>query len=136
MRKNHLLLVFLLGTIAPRLCAQELQANISIAANRVPSTVDHKIFQTLQSALYNFLNGRKWSNESFQNNEKIACNFLVNISSAGDNNTFQATLTVQAGRPVFNSSYQSPLINFQDESFTFRYVEYQSLDFNENRVQG
>jgi len=136
MRKNHLLLVFLLGTVAPRLCAQELQASISIAANRVPSTVDHKIFQTLQSALYNFLNGRKWSNESFQNNEKIACNFLVNISSAGDNNTFQATLTVQAGRPVFNSSYQSPLINFQDESFTFRYVEYQSLDFNENRVQG
>ena len=136
MRKNHLLLVFLLGTVAPRLCAQELQASISIAANRVPSTVDHKIFQTLQSALYNFLNGRKWSNESFQNNEKIACNFLVNISSAGDNNTFQATLTVQAGRPVFNSSYQSPLINFQDESFTFRYVEYQTLDFNENRVQG
>jgi len=136
MRKNHLLLVFLLGTVAPHLCAQELQASISIAANRVPSTVDHKIFQTLQSALYNFLNGRKWSNESFQNNEKIACNFLVNISSAGDNNTFQATLTVQAGRPVFNSSYQSPLINFQDESFTFRYVEYQTLDFNENRVQG
>src|SRR5882762_2046595 len=136
MRKNYLLLIFLLGIIAPRLRAQELQANISIAANRVPSTVDHKIFQTLQSALYNFLNGRKWSNESFQNNEKIACNFLVNISSAGDNNTFQATLTVQAGRPVFNSSYQSPLINFQDASFTFRYVEYQTLDFNENRVQG
>jgi hypothetical protein len=45
-------------------------------------------------------------------------------------------MTVQAGRPVFNSSYQSPLINFQDETFTFRYVEYQSLDFNENRVQG
>jgi hypothetical protein len=136
MRKNYLLLIFLLGIITPRLQAQELQANISIAANRVPSTVDHKIFQTLQSALYNFLNGRKWSNESFQNNEKIACNFLVNISSAGDNNTFQATLTVQAGRPVFNSSYQSPLINFQDASFTFRYVEYQTLDFNENRVQG
>jgi hypothetical protein len=136
MRKNYLLLIFLLGIIAPRLRAQELQANISVLANRVPSTVDHKIFQTLQSALYNFLNGRKWSNESFQNNEKIACNFLVNISSAGDNNTFQATLTVQAGRPVFNSSYQSPLINFQDASFTFRYVEYQTLDFNENRVQG
>jgi len=136
MRKNYLLLILLLGINTPRLRAQELQANISIAANRVPSTVDHKIFQTLQSALYNFLNGRKWSNETFQNNEKIACNFLVNISSAGDNNTFQATLTVQAGRPVFNSSYQSPLINFQDASFTFRYVEYQTLDFNENRVQG
>ena len=136
MRKNCLFLIFLLGAIAPHLPAQELQANITVLANRIPSTVDHKQFQTLQSALYNFLNGRKWSNETFQNNEKIVCNFLVNISSAGDNNTFQSTLTVQAGRPIFNSSYQSPLINFQDESFSFRYVEYQSLDFNENRVQG
>jgi hypothetical protein len=136
MPKNCLLLICLLGTMIPRLPAQELQANITVLANRIPSTVDHKQFQTLQSALYNFLNGRKWSNESFQNNEKIVCNFLINISSAGDNNTFQSTLTVQAGRPVFNSSYQSPLINFQDESFSFRYVEYQSLDFNENRVQG
>ncbi len=126
----------LTGAISPCLRAQELQANVTVLANRVPSTVDHKQFQTLQSALYNFLNGRKWSNSDFQNNEKIVCNFLVNISTAGDNNTFQATLTVQAGRPIFNSSYQSPLINFQDESFSFRYVEYQSLDFNENRVQG
>jgi Domain of unknown function (DUF4835) len=136
MRKNYLLLMLLLGTIAPGLYAQELQANISVNASRFPSTVDHKVFQTLRSALNDFLNGRKWSNESFQNNEKILCNFLINVSSAGDNNTFQATLTVQAGRPVFNSSYQSPLINFQDESFSFRYVEYQTLDFNENRVQG
>jgi len=116
--------------------AQELDAKVTVLANRVPSTVDHKIFQTLQGAIFNFLNNRKWSNESFQNNEKISCNFLINISSAGDNNTYQANLTVQAGRPVFNSSYQSPLINYNDESFTFRYVEYQPLDFNENRVQG
>src|SRR5258708_483790 len=136
MRKNYLLLVWILGLVAPCLRAQELQANIPVLANRLPSTVDHKIFQTLQSALRDFVNTRKWSNESFQNNEKIACNFLLNISSAGDNNTFQATLTVQAGRPVYNSSYQSPLINFQDASFSFRYVEYQPLDFNENRVQG
>jgi hypothetical protein len=136
MRKVFLWLIMLSGAIAPGLRAQELQANVTVLANRVPSTVDHKQFQTLQSALFNFLNGRKWSNSDFQNNEKIVCNFLVNISTAGDNNTFQATLTIQAGRPIFNSSYQSPLINFQDESFSFRYVEYQSLDFNENRVQG
>jgi hypothetical protein len=136
MRKNYLLLLLILGLAKPYLRAQELQANITVQANRLPSTVDHKIFQTLQSALHDFLNNRKWSNESFQNNEKIACNFLLNISSSGDNNTFQASLTIQAGRPVFNSSYQSPLINFVDASFGFRYVEYQPLDFNENRVQG
>ena len=136
MRKNHLLLVVLLMALIPTVRAQELQANVSVVASRLPSSVDHKIFQTLQSSLYNFINGRKWSNESFQNNEKIICNFLINVSSAGDNNTFQATLTVQAGRPIYNSSYQSPLINFQDANYSFRYVEYQPLDFNESRVQG
>ncbi len=126
----------LFGTLLPHLHSQELQANVAVIANRIPSTVDHKQFQTLQTALYNFINGRQWSNESFKGNEKIICNFLINISSNTDANTFQATLTVQAGRPVYNSSYTSPLINFQDENYTFRYVEYQTLDFNENRVQG
>ncbi len=67
---------------------------------------------------------------------RSGCNFLINISAAGDNNAYSATLTVQAGRPIYNSAYTSPLINFQDESFAFRYAEYQPLDFNDNRVQG
>jgi hypothetical protein len=136
MRKACLLSMILLGTLLPRLHSQELQANVAVIATRIPSSVDHKQFQTLQTALYNFINGRQWSNESFKSNEKIICNFLINISANTDANTFQATLTIQAGRPVYNSSYQSPLINFQDENYTFRYVEYQTLDFNENRVQG
>jgi Domain of unknown function (DUF4835) len=136
MRKNYLLLVLLLSGLISRLPAQDLQANVSVLASRIPSSVDHKIFQTLQTALYNFMNGRSWSNETFQNNEKIRCNFLINISSAGDNNSYQATLTVQAGRSIYNSSYQSPLINFQDESFAFRYAEFQPLEFSDNRVQG
>jgi hypothetical protein len=135
MRKTYLI-VILLGTLIPGLRSQELQANVAVIASRLPSTVDKKQFQTLQAALYNFINGRQWSNETFKSNEKIICNFLINISSNTDPTTFQATLTVQAGRPIYNSSYQSPLINFQDENFTFRYVEYQTLDFNENRVQG
>ena len=134
MRKICCILIALLGILSTQ--AQELQANVAVVANRLPSTVDKKQFQTLQAALYNFINNRQWSNESFKSNEKILCNFLINISSSADNNTYQATLTVQAGRPVYNTSYQSPLINFQDESFSFRYVEYQTLDFNENRVQG
>jgi Domain of unknown function (DUF4835) len=138
MRKTRLIVfsVFAMGVFLPGARAQELQANVAVIASRLPSSVDHKQFQTLQSSLYNFLNGRVWSNETFKSNEKIVCNFLINIASVGDNNTYQATLTVQAGRPIFNTSYQSPLINFQDESYTFRYVEYQTLDFNENRVQG
>jgi hypothetical protein len=60
----------------------------------------------------------------------------VNLSGSTDNNTYTASLTVQTGRPIYNTSYQSPLMNYMDESFTFKYVQYQDMDFNENRVGG
>jgi hypothetical protein len=94
------------------------------------------MFQTLQTALNNFINARKWSNETFQISERIVCNFSLNISQALDNNEFQASLTVQAARPIFNSAYQSSLLNFQDDNVIFRYVEFQPIEFNESRVQG
>ena len=105
-------------------------------SNRIGTTVDKQIFKTLQSALYDFMNGRKWTNVTFNNNEKIQCNFLLNLSGATDNNTYTASLMVQTGRTIFNTSYVSPLLNFIDPSVTFKYVQFQSLDFNENRVGG
>ncbi|RYY23488.1 MAG: DUF4835 family protein [Chitinophagaceae bacterium] len=116
--------------------AQELQARISINAQQVSSQTDRKIFQTLQNGLTNFMNTRKWTGEAFKANEKIVCNFLINVTEALPNNVFKATLTVQAARPVYNTTYETPLINFQDEAYTFKYIEYQPLEFNENRVSG
>ncbi|HEY8733235.1 MAG TPA: DUF4835 family protein, partial [Puia sp.] len=116
--------------------SQELQANVTVLSNRIGTSVNKQIFSTLQSALYNFLNGRKWSNVAFSQNEKIQCNFLLNLAGVADNNTYSASLTVQLGRPIFNSSYQSPLMNYIDESVTFKYIQYQDLDFNDNRVGG
>jgi hypothetical protein len=136
MRKKALLSVVFLTGLVTQIWAQDINANVTVIASRVPSSVDHKVFTTLQNALHDFINGRNWSNETFQNNEKIRCNFLINIASAGDNNSYAASLTVQAGRAIYNSGYTSPLINFMDESFAFRYSEYQPLDFSDNRVQG
>ena len=116
--------------------AQELQARFTINTQRLSSQADKKAFQTLQSALTIFLNNRKWSTETFQTNEKIVCSFLLNVSEALGNNTYRATLTIQAARPVFNTSYETPLVNFLDESVLFKYVEFQQVDFNENRVSG
>lgn len=121
--------------LATGVSAQELQARITINSSRVGSTVDKKVFQTLQTALHNFLNNRKWTDDTYQAHEKINCNFLVNIVE-GKDNVYKAVLTVQAARPVYNSTYESPLINFQDEAFTFRYIEFQNIDFNENRISG
>lgn len=116
--------------------AQELQARITVNAQVVGSQVDKKVFQTLQTALTNFLNSRKWTKETFQQQEKISCNFLINIRQVLPDNIYKATLTVQAARPVYNSTYVTPLLNFQDEAFSFKYVEYQPVEFNENRVAG
>lgn len=116
--------------------AQELQAKLSIVSNKVGTQVDKKIFQTLQGALTNFLNNRKWTNDNYQSQEKIKCNFLLTIDEYSGNNLFKASLTVQAARPVYNTSYESPIINFQDPSVQFKYVEFQPIEFNENRIQG
>jgi hypothetical protein len=136
MRKKAVLSAVFLTGLVTQIWAQDINANVTVIASRVPSSVDHKVFTTLQNTLHDFINGRNWSNETFQNNEKIRCNFLINIASAGDNNSYSASLTVQAGRAIYNSGYTSPLINFMDESFAFRYSEYQPLDFSDNRVQG
>lgn len=115
--------------------AQELQARLTVNASQISSQTDKKIFQSLQAALNTFLNNRKWTEDAFQVNEKINCNFLLTITQA-DNNVFTGTLTIQAARPVYNSTYVTPLINFQDEAVTFKYVEYQPIEFNENRISG
>lgn len=116
--------------------AQEIQAKFAIASSKVGSQVDKKIFQTLQSAINNFLNNRKWTNDNFQTQEKIKCNFLLNIDEYKGNNVFKSTLTVQSARPVYNTTYESPLVNFQDPNVQFKYVEFQPVEFNENRIQG
>ena len=116
--------------------AQELESRVTVNSSRVSSQVDKKVFQTLQTGLQNFLNNRKWTSETYQPNERIVCSFLLNIEKALGTNVFQATLTVQAARPIYNSSYQSALINHMDEAISFKYVEFQPIEFNENRVQG
>jgi Domain of unknown function (DUF4835) len=137
MKKGLLSFFLILGSCQCALLhAQELQAKISVNASRVGSQVDKKVFQTLQNSLNTFLNNRKWTTEAFQPNEKVVCNFLLNIAEVSSDNIYKASLTVQAARPVYNSSYDSPLVNFIDDAVTFRYVEFQPIEFNENRVSG
>ena len=116
--------------------AQELNTRVTVVSTRVGSNVNKNTFITLQTALNNFLNNRKWSSETYAPNERIECNFLLNLESTSDLNVYKGTLTIQAARPVFNTTYLSPIINFKDDDITFKYVEFQQLDFNENRVTG
>jgi hypothetical protein len=116
--------------------AQEINARVTVLYNQVSTTVDRKVFQTLQTGLVNFINKRKWTTDVFDVSEKIECSFLINLTNIEETNVYRATLTVQAGRPVYNTTYLTPLINFQDNDFVFRYVEFQPLEFNDTRVMG
>lgn len=128
------LAVFLLGFSVAK--SQELNAKVTVISTRVSTKVDKKIFTTLQNQLTNLINNRKWTEEAFNQNEKIQCNFIVNINSELEDNVYSAALTVQASRPVYNSTYQSPLVNWQDNEVAFKYVEFQPVEFNENRIAG
>jgi len=116
--------------------SQELNSRVTVVTTRVANNVNRSTFNTLQTAIMNFLNNRKWTNETYSSNERIDCNFLLNLESTAEPNIYNASLTIQAARPVYNTSYLSPLMNFQDENITFKYVEFQQLEFNENRVSG
>lgn len=130
------LLFFALTLSGKLLQAQELQAKVAVLAQQIGTTVDKKVFNTLQTQLANLINNRKWTDDGFQPQEKIQCNFLLNIQSAEEDNVYKASLTVLAARPVYHSAYQTTLLNFQDGDVTFKYVEFQPLEFNENRVGG
>jgi len=134
MKKVFLFVVLI--TALQTLQAQELQARLTIVSNRIGNNVDKKIFGTLQTALLNFINNRKWTEDTYQPFEKIRCNFMLNLDQALGENVYKATLTVQAARPIYNTQYESPIINYQDNDVSFRYVEFAPIEFNENRVQG
>jgi hypothetical protein len=136
MKKNKIILTLVFLSITAAVQAQELQARVTVLASKVSTTVDKKIFQTLQAALTNFINNRKWTSDNFQPNEKIKCSFLITIDKELGDNAYHSVLTVQAARPIYNTSYESPIINFLDNNFEFRYQEFQPIEFNENRIQG
>jgi hypothetical protein len=109
--------------------AQELKCNIQIISEQVQGT-NKKVFETLQNALYEFVNNRSWTNNVFTNEERIECNMLINIKEYSGTD-FKGTLQIQARRPIFGSSYNSVLFNYLDQNFQFSYVEFEPLQFTE-----
>lgn len=111
--------------------AQELKCNIQINSQKIQGT-NRNVYQTLQTALYEFLNNTSWTNHIYGIDERIECNFMINLSEQLGSDEYKATLQVQARRPVFNSSYYTTTLNFLDNNFDFRYIEFNKLEFSEN----
>lgn len=114
--------------------AQELQAKITINHAQISGT-EKGVFDNLQQTLQQFVNNRQWTHLLFQKNERIICNFNITVTKYDrDQNLFTCKALIQANRPVFNSAYTSTLYNNVDDNFTFRFAEYDQLEFNEQQI--
>ncbi|MGB6267940.1 MAG: DUF4835 family protein, partial [Olleya sp.] len=124
---RNILFLFLI-CFSLSLQAQELNATVVVNAQQ---TGDENLqqFKTLEKQLKEFISSTKWTNKKVNSQERIDCNFVINVSEYSGNN-YKATLQVQSSRPVFGASYTTPVYNVNDKDFTFEYVEFQQLIYN------
>lgn len=128
MRKSLVFLLLLLATL--QLKAQELDCVVSVTSPKLEGT-DKQVFETLQTAIYEFMNNRVWTNYHVKPEERIECTILITINDRPSGDEFKGTINLVLRRPVFNSSYNTILLNYIDKDFTFNYIEYQTLDYSD-----
>lgn len=122
-----IILFFIASLVA---MGQELRCQVSVQSTKIKAA-NRNLFMTMQTDLTEFMNSRKWTDKVFTMDERIECNILIRLEQQISSDEFKGVIQVQAKRPVFNSTYESTLLNIQDNDFHCRYVEYQPLEFNE-----
>lgn len=123
--------MFIFATTAT---AQELQVRVNINHAQIQGT-DDAVFKNLQQAIEDFMNGKQWTDLQFQKNERINCSFSITCTKyVRESGLFTCNALIQANRPVFNSAYTSTFYNNSDQNFTFKFQEFDQLEFNEENV--
>ncbi|MFD1063640.1 DUF4835 family protein [Winogradskyella litorisediminis] len=113
--------------------AQELNCTVSVVAQQTGND-NNQVFKTLERQLNEFINNTQWTDKKYKTQERINCSMVINVQSY-NNDAFSATLQVQSSRPVFGSTYSTPVYTFNDKDFQFRYLEFQNLVFNDNQFE-
>ncbi|MDD2415624.1 MAG: DUF4835 family protein [Parabacteroides sp.] len=131
-KKLLYLFICLLLTFSAK--SQELNARVTINSDKVQGT-NKQVFTTLQTALTEFINNRKWTDATFAVNERIDCSFTLIINEMPTESSFKGELQIQARRPVYNSSYSTTLFNFRDMQLDFDYTEFEPLEYTQNTLQ-
>ena len=129
---NRIFLLFFVLFSSSELLSQEVLCNVRVIPDKEIQISDRQKLQTLQKSVREFVNNRKWTNEVFTEDERIEFNISFNILSKVSTDRYAGTLQIQYSRPVFNSSYYSPILNYLDDEIEFDYIETQPLDYNEN----
>jgi len=130
--KTKLLVAALLMALAAGTAvSQELYCNVQVSAQKIQGS-NREVFQNMQRDIYEFMNSMVWTDNIFSFSERIECNLLINLDEQLSADEFRGTVQIQLSRPVYNTTYKSTVLNFVDNNFQFRYVEFQPLEFNPN----
>ena len=113
------------------LLGQELNCKVVVDALQIQTT-ERGIFQDMETEFAQFMNNTKWTNDTFEEEETINCNLIINISQMPSIGVFEATVQIVSSRPVYGTNYETVLLNFADRDWTFEFVQSQPLNFNEN----
>lgn len=122
-----------LCTLSLRAQAQELEAKVVVNYSKIQGT-STSVFTTLQDAMTEFINTRKWTNAQYTQRERIACSFNLIVNEYSDEGRFGCSLMVQANRPVYNASYNTTVFNFNDNAVDFNYIEHDKLEFSDDII--
>lgn len=127
--KYSFLIILISG--AEVIYSQELNCNIQVSAQKIQGS-NRQVFESMQRDIYEFMNNTVWTNHVFSYAERIECNIIINLTDQFSADEFRGTIQVQLKRPIFNTTYNSTMLNFMDNNFQFRYVEFQPLEFDPN----
>lgn len=126
--KYYLILFYLL--LSGSVFSQDLNARVQIQAPQLANS-NQRILDILQNSVQDFLNGRRWTSDALQPEERIDCNFVITIIEWDGSSNFKAEAQIQSNRPVYNTTYNSTLLNISDKDFGFNYAEGQALDYSD-----
>ncbi|MFP4845796.1 DUF4835 family protein [Winogradskyella sp. PE311] len=124
--RNLLLLFSLLFTSV--VLSQELNCSVNVIAQQTGND-NNVVFKTLEKQLNEFINNTQWTEKAFAQEERINCSMVINVTNY-ENDRFNATLQISSSRPIYNSTYSSPIYNYNDRDFNFQYIEFQNLVYN------
>lgn len=130
MMKNIFLVIAVMLGISTLTNAQEFRCNISISAERIQGA-NRNLFRTMQADLYEFMNNRRWTEHTYTQEERIECNIFIRLEEQISVDEFRGSIQIQAKRPIYNSTYETTLLNIKDNDFHCKYVEFQPIEFSE-----
>ncbi|SDS53816.1 protein of unknown function [Formosa sp. Hel1_31_208] len=129
--RNYIFILLMIMSLG--ITAQELNCNVIVNA-QLTGNDNVQVFKTLERQLNEFINNTQWTDKSFKGQERIDCGMIITINGY-NNDLFDASLQIQSSRPVYGSTYSTPVYNFNDKDFAFQYLEFQNFVFNENQFE-